>query len=113
MRKPAKQPMIGKWRITGMDMWDADFIDLEGPGYIRFDPDGRGELHLGSVQVSLHCRHGKDGVRLTFAGTQEMDGVSGAGDARLQENGTVAGEIRFHDGDDSDFTARRWGAGDR
>ena len=34
-------PLLGKWRITGMELWDAEFIDLLGPGYIRFDPSVR------------------------------------------------------------------------
>lgn len=36
--------MIGKWRITEMELWDSDFIDLLGPGYIQFDPEG-GDLY--------------------------------------------------------------------
>ncbi len=28
-------PLLGKWRITSMELWDAEFIDLLGPGYIR------------------------------------------------------------------------------
>jgi hypothetical protein len=33
-------PLLGKWRITTMELWDAAFIDLLGPGYIRFDTEG-------------------------------------------------------------------------
>ncbi|HYZ22362.1 MAG TPA: hypothetical protein VE690_09415 [Rhodopila sp.] len=29
----SKHPLIGKWRITEMELWDADFIDLMEPGY--------------------------------------------------------------------------------
>jgi hypothetical protein len=36
-----------------------------------------------------------------------MDEVSGDGDAQLGENGTVTGDIRFHFGDESSFTAKR------
>jgi hypothetical protein len=34
--------------------------------------------------------------------------VSGDGDAELEENGTLNGEIRFDNGDESSFTAKRW-----
>jgi hypothetical protein len=33
---------------------------------------------------------------------------SSGGDAELDEDGLLTGEIRFHDGDDSAFKARRW-----
>jgi hypothetical protein len=37
-----------------------------------------------------------------------MDGVSGDGDAQLEDGDTLTGEIRFHLGDESSFIARRW-----
>ncbi len=51
-------PLLGKWRITGMEPWDAEFIDLLGPGYIRFDADGGGEFAFGAVQGGLDCHFG-------------------------------------------------------
>jgi len=47
-------------------------------------------------------------LRFTWQGFDEMDPVCGAGDAELDEGGLLTGEIRFHDGDDSTFKARRW-----
>jgi len=35
---------IGKWRITEMEQWDQDYIDLEEPGYFRFHKDGLDEF---------------------------------------------------------------------
>jgi hypothetical protein len=37
-----------------------------------------------------------------------MDQASGAGRAELQKDGSLTEEIRFHNGDDSTFKARRW-----
>ena len=37
-----------------------------------------------------------------------MDPACGAGDAELDKEGLLTGEIRFHDGDNSRFKARRW-----
>lgn len=101
-------PLIGKWRIVEMDLWGTDFIDLVEPGYITFDPGGGGEFIFGAVQGSLHCRYGPASVRFTWQGSDEMDPACGAGDAELDEDGLLTGEIRFHDGDDSGFKARRW-----
>jgi hypothetical protein len=55
-------PLIGKWRITSMELWDAAFIDLLGPGYIRFDADGGGEFVFGAVQGGLDCHFGIDSM---------------------------------------------------
>ena len=88
-----------------MELWDSDFLDLVEPAYIRFDAQGRGEFVFGAVQGSLHCRYGPASVRFTWQGSDEMDPASGAGDAELDEDGLLTGEIRFHDGDDSTFKA--------
>jgi hypothetical protein len=37
-----------------------------------------------------------------------MDEASGDGDAQLEDDGTLTGDIRFHLGDESSFTAKRW-----
>jgi hypothetical protein len=37
-----------------------------------------------------------------------MDHASGDGDAQLEADGTLTGEIRFHRGDEAAFTALRW-----
>jgi hypothetical protein len=103
-----KHPLIGKWRITEMDLWDAEFIDLIEPGYIRFDPNGGGEFVFGAVQGGLDCHYGPASIHFTWAGHDEMDEASGDGDAQIEDDGTLTGEIRFHLGDESSFTARRW-----
>ena len=74
-------PMIGKWRITGMELWEADFIDLLGPGYIQFTADGGGEFVFGAVQGGLDCHYGQTCIHFTWAGFDEMDEISGDGDA--------------------------------
>jgi hypothetical protein len=101
-------PLLGKWRIIEMELWDSDFLDLVEPAYISVDAQGRGSFVFGAVQGSLHCRYGPGSVRFTWQGFDEMDPASAAGDAELDEGGLLTGEIRFHDGDDSTFKARRW-----
>lgn len=48
-------PLLGRWRITSMELWDAAFIDLLGSGYIQFDADGGGEIVFGAVQGETAC----------------------------------------------------------
>jgi hypothetical protein len=106
---PARDhPLLGKWRIVEMALWDADFLDLVEPAYIVFDRQGRGEFVFGAVYGSLDCRYGRDGVAFTWQGSDEMDPACGDGHARLDEDGSLVGEIRFHGGDESAFEARRW-----
>ena len=90
-----------------MDLWEADYIDMLGPGHVQFDVDG-GQMVFGAVQVGLDCHYGAHGVHFTFAGHDEMTQVTGDGDANLEPGGTITGEIRFHQGDEATFTARTW-----
>ena len=48
------------------------------------------------------------GVHFTFHGSDEGTEVFGDGDADLEPDGTLAGEINFHNGDDMPFIAKRW-----
>jgi hypothetical protein len=106
---PARDhPLLGRWRIVEMALWDADFLDLVEPAYIRFDQQGGGEFVFGAVHGSLHCSYGPEDVGFTWQGSDEMDPACGDGDAELDEDGSLVGEIRFHGGDESAFKARRW-----
>jgi hypothetical protein len=107
MTTPA-HPMIGKWRITEMELWDNEFIDLLGPGYIQFNPERGGEFAFGAVQGGLDCHYGQASIHFTWMGHDEMDEASGDGDAQLEEDGTITGDIRFHLGDESSFIAKPW-----
>jgi hypothetical protein len=104
----ARHPLLGKWRIVEMELWDADFLDLVEPAYIAFGDQGRGEFVFGAVYGGLDCRYGATSVRFTWQGSDEMDPACGDGEAELDEAGDLIGEIRFHLGDESGFKARRW-----
>lgn len=103
-----EHPMIGKWQITSMELWETDFIDLLGPGYIQFDARGGGEFTFGAVQGGLDCHYGRASIHFTWEGHDEMDQARGDGDAKIEDDRTLTGDIRFHLGDESSFTARRW-----
>jgi hypothetical protein len=98
----------GKWRIVEMAMWDTDFLDMMEPAYILFEGKTGGEFAFGCVTGQLHCRQAANGVSFTWQGNDEMDEASGDGSAELQKDGSITGEIRFHNGDDSTFIARPW-----
>ena len=101
----------GTWRITEMELWDQDFIDLVSLGQFVIYKDGRGLLSFGAVEVDMDdCTTEKNGKKsrlaFTFKGSDEGDEVSGDGWVKLQGN-ELRGEIRFHLGDKSWFRARR------
>jgi hypothetical protein len=101
-------PLVGKWRIVDMELWDPEFIDLLGPGYIVFDDEGDGEFRFGAVTGALDCSYAKASIHFTWEGSDEMDEESGDGYAELQDDGSLNGEISFHHGDESSFIAPRW-----
>jgi hypothetical protein len=107
MTRPDENSLLGKWRITSMESWDTDYIDLCGPAYIQID-EASGEMAFGAVQIGLRCEYGNTSIWFRFQGSDEMMEVSGDGDAELEEDGTLNGEIRFDSGDESSFTAKRW-----
>jgi len=91
-----------------MEHWDRDFIDLVGPGYIKFSRSGNGEFRFGAVLGDMDCRValGPDGacVHFSWVGNDEADPVAGRGQAAIR-NGELFGHLYFHRGMDSSFRA--------
>jgi len=88
---------IGRWRITEMEVWDQDFIDLVVEGYFQFNTAGVGEFRFGAVQGSMDwwvmVVEGKNRAEFSWAGSDEMDPVSGRGWAEI-EGDMMTGQIR-------------------
>ncbi len=103
-----KKAYIGKWRITEMEQWDRDFIDLVVPGHLTIKKDGTGSLQFGAIEVDIDCRlesvNGAERLDFSFEGSDEGDPVCGRGWAQVTGRG-MKGKIYFHLGDDSGFTA--------
>lgn len=100
--------MKGKWRITKMPDYEADFLDMMEPAYILFDGEGRGEFAFGCVTGAIHGAGDSDNVEFSWTGNDEMDEAGGEGWAELQPNGSLKGQICFHGGDEADFNAKPW-----
>jgi hypothetical protein len=103
-----KPQYVGTWRITAMETWDADYINLVGPGHLRIDRDGCGFMQFGAVEAALDCRvedvTSKQRLEFTFQGFDEGDPVSGRGWATVC-GPEMTGRICFHQGEESGFTA--------
>ncbi len=98
--------LVGRWRITSMEMWDQDFVDEEVPGFIKFKKNGLGEFHFGYVRCDIDWEESEHDAEFSFQGFDEMEQTSGRGWAML-EDGKLCGMIMFFQGDDSGFIAER------
>lgn len=97
----------GKWRIVELPGYEADYADLMGPAYIAFETNG-GEFAFGCVTGSFAGGGAHASIEFDWEGNDEMDEVRGGGWAELQDDHTLSGEIKIHNGDDIGFIARRW-----
>ena len=108
--RKAANPIVGRWRITWMDQWDQDFVDEEVEGFFEFRPKGNGEFQFGYVHGELDYREtfreGKACVEFTWDGNDEMDPAQGRGWAVI-DGDEIMGEIFFHQGDESEFKAKK------
>ena len=107
MIAPAGCQLIGRWRIIEADLWDRDYLDLVEPAMMTIGADGRGEIAFGAMQAGLDLEYSRSMVFFTWAGSDEMDEVSGSGSAELLEDGTLEIEFAYHLGDEATLKAKR------
>jgi hypothetical protein len=48
--------VVGRWRITEMDLSDRDSIDLVGPAFIEITTDGHGSFRFIAVEGFIGAR---------------------------------------------------------
>jgi len=110
MASNPKNPFTGRWRITEMEVWDQDFVDLMGPGYFEFDKEDSGEFQFGAVQGQMDCRigtiDGESRIEFTWDGNDEDTPSNGRGWAAIRD-GQLFGMVYIHLGDDSWFKAKK------
>lgn len=104
---------LGYWKITEMEVWAPEYIDLVVPGFIEFTyEDGllMGMFQFGTVSGGLDCRlrdiDAVTHVEWSWDGQSDTDPGCGRGWARLVD-GDLVGRIFIHGGDDSAFRAKR------
>jgi len=103
--------VLGRWRIVEAELWDRQALDLVAPAFIQFDKNGMGRFGFIAVEGWMDCRHeerdGRPAVEFSWEGSDDCDHASGRGWAAVEEDGSLAGRIYFHLGDDSRFLAVR------
>jgi hypothetical protein len=70
---------LGKWRIQSMEVWEKEFIDLNGPGRLVIEDNGIGFLKFGAVEAEVDFRvesvAGVERLEFSFEGEDEGDPV--------------------------------------
>ena len=109
MSNPAK-PFLGKWRITYMEEWSQDYVDLVTTGYIKFNEDESGQFQFGTVSGFIDYRLQKFGkqhrIEFSWLGSNDSDPGFGRGWAVIEE-GKLMGHLYIHMSDDSEFVAEK------
>jgi hypothetical protein len=107
----AESPFVGRWRITEMEVWDSDFLDMEVQAFIEFRKNGMGQFQFGLVSgcIDYHLteRDGKPAVEWSWDGNDECDPAQGRGWAVLETERLLGGRIFIHQGDNSSFRAEK------
>ena len=111
-KRKTKSPIMGRWNIDSMSMWDQDYIDEEVPGYFEFGLDDLGSFQFGYVRGDVDYRvtqrGDKPAVEFSFEGGDGADGTpcSGRGWMTLDDD-TLKGMFFFHRGDESEIELTR------
>ena len=68
-RQRSPNVLMGRWRITQMDFWKQDDIDLVAPGFVEFGEHHRGSLGFIAIQGGIDRRaaprDGRPGAEFT------------------------------------------------
>jgi hypothetical protein len=111
MRRKPMNKFIGRWRITEMELWDQEYVDLVEPGYFLFDDEDMGEFVFGTVSGFIDCRFNDEGdlsrVEYSWEGTSETDPVCGRGWFELRADDEIYGRLFIHAGDESWIKAKK------
>lgn len=78
------------------------------PAYILFEAGGSGGFAFGCVTGQIFGSGDGDHIAFSWTGNDEMEEAKGDGWAEIQPDGSITGEIRFQNGDEAEFIARKW-----
>jgi hypothetical protein len=67
----------------------------------HFSIDGKGAFAFGAVTGSTNCSFNRTAASFSWVGSDELDEVSGSGDAEISKDGTMAIDLSFHLGNEA------------
>ena len=100
---------VGRWKITWMEMWAQDYVDLAEPGYFKFDEDGLGEFVFGAVRgwIDVRVSMRKPFLEYSWQGVSEGDDYCGRGWFEFPTPDVGEGKLFIHCGDESAIKIER------
>jgi hypothetical protein len=104
-----KKKFVGSWRITQLQGYDADYVDLSGPAKLKISSRGTGHMNFGAVEAEIDCKmddFDERVLRFSFEGGDEGDPMCGRGYC-LIDGDRMIGRMFRHFGDEFAFKARR------
>ena len=101
--------LLGRWRITQMETWDQDYVDLVEPGAFEFERGGQGQFVFGTVSGWLDVRvSAKERlVEFSWQGQSDGDDACGRGWFKFPTANRGEGKLFIHGSDDSGVTIER------
>ena len=100
---------FGKWRITHMEVWAQDMVDVVEEGYFNFDDNDQGQFIFceveGNMDVVVNTRMPE--LEFSWEGTDNTNLVSGRGKIEFPTPFEGEGVIYIHNGDSSTFSIKR------
>lgn len=100
---------VGKWKITWMELWGQDYVDLEEPGYFEFEEGRFGNFVFGAMwgQVDFQVSHRTPFIEFSWQGECEGDPYCGRGFFEFPTPDQGEGVLYIHAGDKSGVRIER------
>ncbi len=100
--------IFSEWHIQEMEMWNADYFNMEVQAYIKVNQELKGKFQFGLVTGQMNGKMIDDKYEFIWEGNDENDEAHGSGWLKIKDNNMIEGEFRFYEGDNSKFIAKRY-----
>jgi hypothetical protein len=96
---------IGKWRITSMDLWSQDMVDMNELGCLEFYENNQGRIVFCAVEAWMDVRvsHRIPEMEFSWEGTDAGRSTCGRGKIEFETPFVGNGILFIHNGDESNF----------
>lgn len=100
---------LGRWRITQMEMWDQDYVNLVEPGAFVFEKNSQGQFVFGTVSGWLDVRASPNESLIEFSwqGQSDGDDACGRGWFKFTTPNRGEGKLFIHGSDESAVSIER------
>jgi hypothetical protein len=100
--------ITGTWHIQKMEMWDADYFNMEVQAFLEINQNLKGEFQFGLVTGEISGKIKGERFEFLWEGNDENDEANGGGWLQMKDDDTIEGEFIFYEGESSTFVAKRF-----